>query len=1221
MKKFYILNQLFFLFGYLYITPATAQLTATSTGYESRCAATGAIKIVASGGSGSYQYKVTGPVSTNFTIEDSITGLSSGIYTVIVNDISTNATFTQSNVVVFGSYSDPSFTLTHTDVSCDNGYNGSISISGFILNGRSPFVFTIMAPSPMGVGTSNSTGTFTDLKAGDYRIQMTDSCGGIQTRTVTINNYTWWIDTYNFTKTSCNLASGHISIKDSKGNDSRFVSIPGFSYGVVRSVGDTIWSPNGNFNNITVTGLNSIDVFAKDICGNVKKVTLSLFLIPSVDNNVSISKSCNDFSASVTGIKNFFGADFYLYDVNNVQIDHNKTGVFNNLAYGSYCIKAHDACTDTTISRCFTAIAPVASVSNTVMISNKTCNTFTATITGQQNLTSPQYCVINSSTGDTLSCNSTGVFNNLATNGSYCIVTKDGCIDTTITRCFSVNKPIPKVNDPIIPSYVTCTNFGLNVGAQSDSLTNPIFCLYDVNHVLIGSCNNSGIFDSIPLGSYCVTIYDACLDTTITRCFNVGVPTITNDVNVSISNKNCTTFTASATSNNLNNPDFCLYKTSDSSLISCNTTGVFNGLVYGDYYIKSRNGCPDTTMLTSFSAIRDLPSVDASVKITNKNCTTFTAEITGQKNLINPKYCLINTVTNVTLGCSNTPKASGIPYGSYNIMIVSGCNDTLNIPFSQSPDSIALNVTSSISCNLGNSKFNFKVNGVLPVNIKIYAPGNTLIKDALYNTSNFSIDNLPALDSTDTYMVIGTDPCGNKDTVNIAPVASYMTSTPIVQSKCPGSVWPNGSGDINTKLSTNLSSLSVKIINKDGTSINRDPDNVSGSNYSFVNLGPGTYIVRYRSNGACTINKYDTLTITTYQYPSLNNSTAYQCDVNGFSVGAVASGGVGPFSYEIIGSTPSSPSLVAPPQSDPVFTINNGTNYSLIRLRALDACGNATLGDVSILPLSNTGIKATLNCFSAPTTLSVDTIYNSSYSWFLKPNQNSNDSVLVSNGFNYHIDDVMPTDTGVYVCHISVNSGCIKRTYYYHLDASCFNVLPLSLEKFSGKFENENVLLNWKINNSNSDLSQIIIERKTNNTFIDIAHISPSYGESAYQFVDKNPGAQNLYRLRLIKNDNSFSYSNIILLRREINAKIGAYPNPATDFINIDFFQSNRHTYKISLINILSQKIKEVTFNTENGTKLQLKRSKDMPGGIYILHFIDINTNEEFSQKIILRPR
>lgn len=1223
MKKFYILTQLFFLFGYLYITPVTAQLTATITGYESRCAATGAIKIVASGGSGSYQYKVTGPVNTNFTNEDSITGLSSGIYTVIVNDISTNATFTQSNIVVYGSYADPSFTLTHTDVSCDNGYNGSIAVNGFILNGRSPFVFTIVTPSPMGVGTSNSTGTFTDLKAGDYRIQMTDSCGGIQTRTVTINNYTWWIDTYDFTKTSCDHASGHISIKDSKGNDSRFVSIPGFSYGVVRSIGDTVWSPNGNFNNITITGLRAIDVFAKDICGNVKKVTLSLFLIPSVDASVNMNKSCNDFSASVTGVKNFFGADFYLYDVNNVQIDHNTTGVFNNIKYGSYCIKAHDACTDTTISRCFSAIAPVASVSNNVVISNKTCNSFTATITGQQNLTSPEYCVINSINGDTLSCNSTGIFNNLVTDGSYCIVTKDGCIDTTITRCFSVNKPIPKVNDPIVPAYVTCTNFGLNVDAQTDSLTNPVFCLYDVNHVLVGSCNNNGIFDSIPLGSYCVTIYDACRDTTITRCFEVGEPTIINDVNVSISNKNCTTFTATASSSNLKNPDFCLYRASDSSLIICNTTGVFNNLNYGDYYIKSTSACPDTTMLTSFSTARDLPSVDANVKITNKNCTTFTAQVTGQQNLISPTYCLINTVTNDTLGCSNNSKASGIPYGSYLIMIVSGCNDTLKVPFSESPDSISLNVTASKSCNLGHSKFTIKVNGVLPANIKIYAPGNNLIKDTVYSISNFSIDNLPALDSTDTYMVIGTDPCGNKDTVNIAPVVSYMISTPTVTSKCPGSVWPNGSGDINTMLSTNLSSISVKIINKNGSSVSINPDFVSGSNYSFVNLGPGTYVVRYRSNSGCTINTYDTLTITTYQYPSLSNSTAYQCDNNGFSVGAVASDGVGPFSYEIIGSTPSVPSLVAPPQSDPVFTVNNGTTYSLIRLRALDACGNATLGDVSILPLADNGIKSTLNCFSAPTTLSVDTIYNSSYSWFLKPNQSSADSVAVSNGFNYYIDDVLPTDTGVYVCHISVNNGCIKRTYYYHLDGSCFLVLPLSLENFSGKFVNENVLLNWKINNSNNDLRQIIVERKTNNDFVEIAYVSPSLqrGESTYQFIDKNPGLQNFYRLRLIKNDNSFSYSNIISVRREINSKIAVYPNPATDFININFYQSDRHTYKISLINILSQKVKEVIFNTEYGTMLQLKRPKDMSGGIYILHFKDINTNEEFSQKIILKPR
>ena len=93
MKKFYpgILFFLLNLFWSQFLIAQNCQLlTATIKTNESRCAATGSININPSGGSGSYKYKVEGPVKTDFTTSNSITGLSAGIYTVIVNDIVSN---------------------------------------------------------------------------------------------------------------------------------------------------------------------------------------------------------------------------------------------------------------------------------------------------------------------------------------------------------------------------------------------------------------------------------------------------------------------------------------------------------------------------------------------------------------------------------------------------------------------------------------------------------------------------------------------------------------------------------------------------------------------------------------------------------------------------------------------------------------------------------------------------------------------------------------------------------------------------------------------------------------------------------------------------------------------------------------------------------------------------------------------------------------------------
>ncbi|MGZ8505419.1 MAG: T9SS type A sorting domain-containing protein, partial [Flavitalea sp.] len=158
-----------------------------------------------------------------------------------------------------------------------------------------------------------------------------------------------------------------------------------------------------------------------------------------------------------------------------------------------------------------------------------------------------------------------------------------------------------------------------------------------------------------------------------------------------------------------------------------------------------------------------------------------------------------------------------------------------------------------------------------------------------------------------------------------------------------------------------------------------------------------------------------------------------------FSLGAAVNGGSAPFSYEIIGSFPSAPGLQVAPQSNPVFNINNGTSYSLIRLRAVDNCGNAALSDVRILPLANIVVSASSNCYSNDIRLSVDSIPNANYTWYKRIS--STDSILVGTGINYSISHLLPSDTGVYVCKTSINNGCLTKVSSYNLTGNCGSIL------------------------------------------------------------------------------------------------------------------------------------------------------------------------------------
>ncbi len=158
-----------------------------------------------------------------------ITVLVPGIYSVIIKDIN-NCTYEIDNIVITGTYADPRFGLTETDVTCMNGNDGTISVAAFT-GGRSPFLFTIVSPSAFGIGTTNSTGTFTGLIPGSYSVQMTDSCGGIQTRNISIQNYNWSISAAVVSNISCTNYGAQISLIDSKGHtNSSGTAFNGFTY-------------------------------------------------------------------------------------------------------------------------------------------------------------------------------------------------------------------------------------------------------------------------------------------------------------------------------------------------------------------------------------------------------------------------------------------------------------------------------------------------------------------------------------------------------------------------------------------------------------------------------------------------------------------------------------------------------------------------------------------------------------------------------------------------------------------------------------------------------------------------------------------------------------------------------------------------------------------------------------------------------------------------------
>ncbi len=1179
---------------------------------------TGTILVTASGGSGVYNYKVSGPVNTAFTSSNAITGLSAGTYVVTVKDIATGCVAEQANVVVTGTYAEPRFTLTKTDETCFNARNGTVSVSG-VTGGRAPFLYTIVAPSPMGVGTANATGLFTGLSAGEYAIQMRDSCGGIQTRRIQVLGYDWWIEAFTGNRNNCTNADFSFSLRDSRGNTSLSSSVfNGFRYGVVRSAGDTAWYSTRNFT-YDIGTRRSLVFVVRDGCGNVRQTTWNVNPVPAAANAVTTGQTgCNSFTASIAGQTGLTNPQYSLFRQPATLVSTNSTGSFSGFASGSYYILIRDNCFDTTIRRDFTVSQPRPSLAASVTTTRVNCSTFTASVTGVTNFTSPTYRLFNAA-NVLVATQSNGNFNNLQ-NGSYCIRVQDGCYDTVVSRCFTVAAAVPSVNASVTISSPGCTNASVSVGGQTN-LTNPQFCLFNASNVQV-ACNGSGNFNNIPYGSYCIRIVNsaACYDTTIQRCFTITrpVPSVSASLNIT---RNCNTMSLAATGqSNLNNPQYCLFD-ANNTLIGCNGSGVFNNLAYGTYCMEIRNdpSCYDSVIRRCVTVARPVPSAGA-VALSGYTCSGFTADFTGEVNVPSATYTLVNN-SGQAVSTNTTGTFTGIAFGTYSIRMYVPCYDTTIIrSFTGNPVPINTLVTAQAGCDVNATSIRVQfVTGSAPYTVTVYSPANQVVGTYSGSANPAIIPGLGALPAGLQYRVVARDNCGATDTKWVTPVMHAFSTNVSVQAKCPSGAFQDGSSDMVVQASSSQGQVLPVIVRKNAATVSINFTSQSGSQFTWVDLEPATYVVMYNLPGSCTNKVYDTVTVSPYAYPTLNRSAAYQCDNNSFSVGASVTGGSAPFSYQVIGSQPVSPSINTAPQSSPVFTVTNGQTYSLVRLRAIDACGNATLNDVSILPLANLVVSASSTCYYTQVRLTVDSVANATYTWYKR--LGISDSVEVSSSQSHDIPYLLPTDTGTYIAKVTVNDGCLTKLAYFRLEPSCGSLLPAAELTLRGKAAGTAAELNWEATEE-TGVQEYRVERSARGgqyrTIGSVPAKRNGASSNRYTFRDEQPEAGSCtYRLRSVDVDGRTGYSNTVVLRWS-GTSLRVYPNPATDHFFVDIQASGRTKLELSLYSATGQLVEARTMQDVQSQRIRFARNGLQPG-VYVLRITNPDSGEVTTEKIVLQ--
>ena len=303
----------------------------------------GVIIVTPSGGSGNYSYSISPIAGTiSGTNPATISGLPANNYTITITDTTTNCPF---NIQVeLGAPTPVTFTATSTDVSCNGGSDGTITVVLAAGNNNPVYTYEILAPIVVAPQTSN---VFTGLPVGTYTVRVNSGRGCSATLNVPVNEPTAVTATASTTGFTCapdnSVNTASITITANGGIAPYTYSIDGTNY------------TTGNVFQIVDNGANqTITYYVKDNNGCIYSDSeiinrLPAFVSATINQRVQITcVNPEEVEVIVVG-----GSGTFTYQLMPSGTPQ-ALNIFNFAAPGTYTIQVNDVTTGCYIQATYT---------------------------------------------------------------------------------------------------------------------------------------------------------------------------------------------------------------------------------------------------------------------------------------------------------------------------------------------------------------------------------------------------------------------------------------------------------------------------------------------------------------------------------------------------------------------------------------------------------------------------------------------------------------------------------------------------------------------------------------------------------------------------------------------------------------------------------------------------------------------------------------------------
>jgi len=187
--------------------------------------------------------------------------------------------------------------------------------------------------------------------------------------------------------------------------------------------------------------------------------------------------------------------------------------------------------------------------------------------------------------------------------------------------------------------------------------------------------------------------------------------------------------------------------------------------------------------------------------------------------------------------------------------------------------------------------------------------------------------------------------------------------------------------------------------------------------------------------------------------------------------------------------------------------------------------------------------------------------------------------------------------------------------------------LPVELTSFTSNIQGQNIVLSWststEVNSSRFEIQRSSLNSKGSDwaTISSLKTAGNSNSTKHYSFTDSKlqPGKYN-YRLKLVDNDGTFSYSNIIATDVALPTEFAVsqnYPNPFNPTTKIDYQVPADAKILIEVYNIAGQRVAQIV-NQEQAAgyyTVDFGSFVKLSSGVYIYRMIAIDkvTGNNFS--------